>query len=255
MRVFFLLLCLFVCMLFFWYFVIPKPNSAPSQPKADIPFPTATLNKPRGAIAWHGESYLYNFFTVSSDSKVTLIPNFTKKLTSTKIIKDEACAAGINAGFYTRENRPIGLFKTGKLSYPVTNNELFIGFISLTSNKISIGRNEPTNTTWAFQSGPLLLEDGQTLTLSLEHDEPARRMVLATAGQQTYAITIYGEDNEDTGPHLEDLANIVSEISKKEQLGLQAAVNLDGGHHSTFFSEGVHIQESQPVGSLLCVKK
>lgn len=175
--------------------------------------------------------------------KLALIANFTEK-TSSKILSDDNnCVAGINGGFYGTDNKPVGWFVNDKFVQKAKNSQLFNGFVS---NK-GTSSEKPENAVWGFQTGPMILVKNKPIDLSLINDKPARRSVLAGNSKQVMLINVDPID-------LVDLPQKIEEISKKEKLNIETAINLDGGAASAFISPEISISETDPVGSWLCVK-
>ncbi|RJR30058.1 hypothetical protein C4564_01180, partial [Candidatus Microgenomates bacterium] len=107
----------------------------------------------------------------------------------------------------------------------------------------------------ALQTGPVLVENGSAVELSLARDKQARRIVAAITGSNELVfVAIYSPGSSFDGPYLEDLPLIVNHISEELNLNIADAINLDGGTASAFYSENTHISELSPIGSFFCVK-
>ncbi len=205
-------------------------------------------------VEYQGYKFKYVYQKINAKGS-TLIANFEEKISSTQMINDHNCRAGINGGFYSAQNTPIGLLQTAKsLISSAKPNKLLIGFLTYDGQfHVSRVYSKDKKIIWGLQSGPLLLEDTRTLGLSLKQDKPARRQIFALdRNGDGFIISIYNENTTESGPFLRDLASLVAKISDDENLELMSAINLDGGRHSTFFSAEYHIRETNPIGSLLC---
>lgn len=191
-------------------------------------------------------------------SNLHLILNLPAKKTSRELKEQNNCSAIINAGFYDKNDQPLGLIETsGIVKSPQLKSALLNGLFWVTSDgKTGIGTVMPdTDLATAFQSGPILLENGQKKTLSITNDENARRMVLLVLTDKTIRLlSVFGSGNTFTGPLLADLPSVASAIGTKEQWNIESAINLDGGNHSALITTDQSIEELSPVGSVICVK-
>lgn len=187
-------------------------------------------------------SYAYQLFTASH---ITLLPNYTEKQTSDEL--GSSCTAYINGGFYDTSNAPLGLVRIGDtvISKQI-QSRLLNGFVSDEGINVQAGN-------FSIQTGPQLIESGKPLSLKIQNDEHARRMVAAEADTLIF-LAIYNADSVFDGPLLADLPIILDEINNKENLGIVQAVNLDGGSASAFYNGTVRLSELTPVGSLLCAR-
>ncbi len=168
------------------------------------------------------------------------------------------CTSIINGGYYDRQNKPLGLFQVGSTIYSQQiKSDLVNGFIwthASVSAAISIELPH-LPFLFALQTGPILIREGKQLSLTINNDTPARRMVAAiNMDKHIIFLTLYNGDSVYEGPLLADLPNIVSKISSKENLGITDAINLDGGSASAFYNADTHISELTPVGSIFCIK-
>ena len=189
--------------------------------------PTPLLNSGEGRYV-----YVVN-------SNIELISNFSEKKSAKDLMKENGCVAGINGGFYTEDNKPLGLFINDyKLVQKESSSLLFNGFVS----EKGISRNMPTDVKWGFQTGPMLVDEDRGLKIEIREDRPARRSVIGVNKLGEFVFI-------STDPvNLEDLPE------KIKNLNLVTAVNLDGGSAAAFYSPDMTISESSPVGSWLCAK-
>lgn len=232
----------------------PSPQFNEALP-AKQPTPSPTL------ISVNSIQYAIYSQVVTNSQNLTLIPNFTQKLSSQSIVSENKCLYGINSGFYTKENTPLGLFKSGNqvLNRVTHQNDLFNGFVYKTkSNQLFISIDPPVleNTEITFQSGPLF---GPETKLNIKSDEPARRMVIGkTQKNQFYFLAITEAENTYSGPFLKDLPSIINLYNQQLKIknqNLTTLINLDGGSASAFYSDqGQIIGELTTVGSFFCGK-
>lgn len=204
-------------------------------------------------------NYAYILASGIDPVKLSLIPNYTEKISSAAITKVNNCSAGINGGFYGLDDKPLGLrvINEQEISRKKTSN-LFNGYVVIeTDGRMSISGDEPTTTPkYALQTGPLLLLNGSIQNLSMASDKNARRMVMGVDGEgKAILISVFFAVSEDSGPLLSQLGEIVKSISDKEKLGMSAAVNLDGGSASAIYTPEVSLSEYNSVGSWWCVRE
>lgn len=169
------------------------------------------------------------------------------------------CTYGVNAGFYTTDHKPLGIFISDKQSLQtnIHANALFNGFIYKTkTGKIEITDNQPdASIDWIFQSGPLFTPDRK---LTIKDDESARRILVGkTDLGDFYFLAITETNNTNSGPLLADLPEIIQLFNKLTTTHppLTTILNLDGGSASAFYGTGgTKLQELVLVGSFLCGK-
>jgi len=223
-------------------------QSTPTQP------PTTTAVQ---TLEWNGRKYAYVYFIVNTTERIDLIPNFSEKKTSNDIAEKYACMSGINGGFYDTTSAPLGGFMTdGKTWKKPVRNRLIDGYLWSTGKKHSITLSEsPSDSEWYLQTGPLLMLDGKSTTISIGNDEYRRRSLAGiTKEKQLLFLTIYNPESVYEGPLLADLPQIISLLSKNNSFNLTDAINLDGGSASAFISKEKTLQEFSPIGSFFCVK-
>lgn len=191
--------------------------------------------------------------------RVTLIPNFSDKKISNELMQENNCTSGVNGGFYDTANQPLGLFISNfQTVHAPVESALLNGYIVIDANNgVFIGRDLPDmQNRIALQTGPLLIINGQPLTLAIKNDEPARRMIAAvnTDGSIIF-IVLYKTDAVFDGPMLGDVPSALTAINTKEMLNITDAINLDGGSASAFYSDRRKFSELTPVGSFFCIKE
>lgn len=218
---------------------------------------TTVSQKVGKSIRFKSENYRYLIFKIEKSESVELIANFEKASSTQNLLKNNKCKKAINGSFISEKGMPIGYFKTrDKIYSSPSKNSLFIGYFLFDGEQFEINRAGPqSDTILGLQSGPLLLEDGKVLPVSLKTDKPARRMIFGISKNNlAYGIAIFSDESELSGPLLDDLASLIYKISDLENIYLKSAINLDGGKHSMFFDGANHIQELVSVGSVFCIK-
>jgi uncharacterized protein YigE (DUF2233 family) len=260
-RVLIIVFCIFISLV-----VLLLIKRSRIEPKTSAPLPAPSLSQegtpvhaspvPSKTVSVDGQIYVYALMR-TDPSKVTLIANFTDRLDTTSLMRKHACRMGINGGFYDTDTKPLGLFVTeGETVHIDSENALFNGFLSIDQkDKETILPDPPTLTRIALQTGPLLIQKGEPLPLRIKNDEHARRMVGATTtdGQSVF-LTVYNPEAVFEGPLLGNLPDAVREISSLESIPIDAAINLDGGSASAFYSDATKLSELTPIGSLFCIK-
>ncbi len=217
-----------------------------------VPTPTPAV------LAQTASKYQTSFFHVYPDQSLSLIANFSQKADSSTLQQTHGCIAGINGGFYSESHTPIGWFvEDGKQINTSQKNSLFNGFLSRDlQGRAEIDNILPKTEVWSgVQTGPILFYKGEPVELQLVRDKQARRMVAAaTSSGDLLFLSFYTDASSLDGPLLAELPGLITEFEQTHKFDIVAAVNLDGGSASTFFSEEIQLSEWQPIGSLWCVK-
>jgi len=194
----------------------------------------------------------------AGDKAITLVPNFQEKLKISELVAKHGCVAGINGGFYDTDNQPLGWMAAGgKIISGEKSSNLFNGFLWQEKQpEVHISRDLPLrDVLWGLQSGPLIMESGRALTLSMARDKPARRSVAAINGHGRLVIlTVYYTNSIFDGPMLEELPGVLEKANLERGWGLVSAVNLDGGSASAFYTTDLKLDEFSTVGSWLCIR-
>jgi uncharacterized protein YigE (DUF2233 family) len=220
-----------------------------STPDPGIPETTVTVGD---------TTYSYAMIKVATGSSITLIPNFSGKRDAKSLADENQCQEAINGGFYDTAGKPLGFFYTNTRTYGTKiSSSLVNGFFWADTNGGALISSDLPHASYRFavQTGPLILFNGQTLQLTIVQDEHARRMIVGkTADDRFVFLTVYPADSVYSGPTLSELPSVVASISKKENLGIADAVNLDGGSASAFYNGETSLSELTPVGSIFCIK-
>jgi uncharacterized protein YigE (DUF2233 family) len=208
-------------------------------------------------ISVEAESFSVIYAQVNKNQTATLIPNFSPKLSAKNAKAQHECQTITNAGFYAKDDQPIGSFIIGGQSYGnFLTSRTFNGFVSksLTNDYFITDSNFDTPSDWTFQTGPLLILNKKSLTLKIQDDESARRTVAATNTDNQIILLMFFDENQTTkGPLLANLPKYVSEADRILDLNITSAVNLDGGTASVFLQDADGIPEISNVGAFLCI--
>ena len=206
-----------------------------------------------------GSGVKVSWFSVPKGSKIDLLANFGAKATSKTIIAEFGCSHLVNAGFYDEDASPIGLFKT-QLDYisRSSQNKLFNGFVYQDlSGKIAISdKVDADEVVYGFQTGPLLALAGKVIETNLASDKNARRLIyVKTSDDRDIFLAVYNQESVFFGPKLAEIGDLLTDFAQTNDLDLEAAINLDGGTASVFYSPEIYLKELSVVGSFLCVTK
>jgi uncharacterized protein YigE (DUF2233 family) len=224
----------------------------------DTPTPTTDMQEVReeDLITYDEYSLSVAEIKVDDNNSVGLIPNFEEELQAEEIAQIHNCTNIVNAGFYTEDRKPIGLFVTEKGVFSsYQNNKTLNGVLSIgETGNVAISYNEPLTPRIAVQSGPIIIFNGEITDLKLQRDFYARRMVAALDTKNNlYFFAVYNPESTIQGPNLIDLGDTIKIYSVKNDIVIDSAINLDGGAASAFFSDSVTLEELVPVGSVFCI--
>ncbi|MCJ7740113.1 phosphodiester glycosidase family protein [Candidatus Microgenomates bacterium] len=202
-------------------------------------------------------SYQVSWIKVEEIDKISLTANFTEKETARNFYSEHKCKFLTSAGFYTKDNQPLGLFITGGkvIREKVVNNLIPEIFYLTEDYQYDISESLPNGRIkYAIQLGPLLINNRQPRKLAIRSDEPARRIILAIGTKrEIYLSAVYDKEENFQGPTLTDLPKVLMEFQKKAKINLQTAVNLDGGSASAFIKDDLSLEELTSVGSFFCI--
>lgn len=244
-----------------WYISTPESSKNVTEiiprvtnERTPSPIPTPSIR----TIQYKDQTIAYDLFT-AKPSAITLVPNYTTKTSVRSLMESYSCTLAINGGFYDTRDQPLGYVVSGRehIGKPL-QSALFNGFISIDmDNKALIDTAVPSDSSKIIlQTGPLLISEDKTLPLAISNEKHARRMIAATteSGKLVF-ITTYNAEAVFDGPTLGDLPSITMSIAQKESLSIHAAINLDGGSASAFFSKTLSLDEITPVGSVFCIQE
>jgi len=234
-------------------------SSRPSRTDDDLSEPQV-LGFPNGRdilVTENGE-YAYAFARVRGELELSLIPNFSERLSAAEARVAHSCSTLVNAGFYSEDKEPIGLFITdGREVSRWQQNRTFNGIFSVNAiGTPRITRGVPGDVlSLAVQTGPILKENGQYLSTRMERDKSARRVVAGVTGENEAVFAVfYKERSSFSGPTLEELPEVLSEFELRSGVALADAINLDGGSASAFVADDTMLSELSPVGSFFCIR-
>lgn len=232
------------------------PNATITPSGTFTPTPTTT-DPETVSVNVENNTYQVSWFKITDPKRLILIANFEDKLSSDEIVDKYNCRAGINAGFYGKDGRPLGIFVNDQNDRKIKReSNLFNGIFYLTSDDIfSIEEELPDDSLkLALQSGPFLIFHKNTLPLKIIDDELARRMVIATNEKEIIFLAIYDGISHLQGPYLSLLPKIIEAFSQKTGIEIVNALNLDGGSASAFTKPGLELKEISAVGGFFCHK-
>ncbi len=184
-------------------------------------------------------------------SHVSLIANYKEKKTGDELMRENSCDYLVNAGFYTKENTPVGYVKIKDLVLrPEKESLLFDGFLTINEMLTArITRTLPKDSLVnALQTGPMLIENGSLLKLRIQNDKEARRMFALVDGNNQILFGMV------TSSTLTNLPKVVYDWARQQNIAVADAINLDGGSASTYRGPNGVYPEISPIGSAFCVK-
>lgn len=218
--------------------------------------PTSTIKK-QSIIFDFKEIPIRISWATAQPEQVELYSNLQAKETSEKIKSERNCRTLVNGGFYSKTNTHLGLFVS---NFEVLSNTLqsplLNGFLSIKFKDIVINSLKPnSDARIALQSGPLLVQNNKPLILSINNDQPDRRIVAATNYHNDLIfLAIYRYNSDFQGPLLQDLPQIIELFKKQTGISITDAINLDGGSASAFITAFEYISELSLIGSYFCAK-
>lgn len=255
-----LVLVFFSLAVIFFIFRLPKQETPVQKEEiivSETVTPTTTAANNSLDINFANNITRVSYFTIASSSALNLYPNFKEKLSADQARKMYTCRFLTSAGFYDKQNEPLGLFvsagKTLQLNRP---SNFFNGYFSLAfDNSFSVGRvPQDKQSRIALQSGPLLVEAGQPQVLKIIDDKPARRIVIGETKKGEIIFLVFFNKEEDLqGPNLADLPELLRKFSQLSGIELKSALNLDGGNASAFYNEEISLSELTSVGGFFCI--
>ncbi len=229
----------------------PVTNISPPQTVAPTPknFIDISLTVATIRVSW---------FSIDKKESLVLLPNYSEAKTSTALVETNACLKAINAGFYTKEHTPIGLFvsQSSKKSAYAPNQTMNGVFALDEAGNYSISPEPPdTQLVAAVQTGPILYANGEEKRIKMVTDEPSRRSVAGLTRQNTvYFLSFFDPQNPYKGPTLTDMPQALTQFQSKTGILLSDAINLDGGSASAFYDGTFKLEELTFVGSLFCIR-
>ena len=185
----------------------------------------------------NGVSYSYFYYLVPDKEDVLYINNLSEKKETSEIYLQNKCNLAINAGFYTKQDTPLGLLMIDNklLSSEIKNSPLLNGFVYKKKEKLIVSDSfDSSGADFVFQSGPLLKIDGEEVA-TLQNDVMARRVILLNLSEdKTAVIVVYNSNSYFSGPTLDELGLVLTDFEEKSGYLVINAINLDGGTASAF---------------------
>lgn len=224
-----------------------ESSNAPSPIKLQEQSLVITIDKTPIRISWE----------FVNPEKIDIHSNLIDKKLSEEIWKDSNCKTLANGGFYTKENTHLGLFvENYYLITPKIESSTLNGFFWIDKNVPNIEEDFLNALPRiAIQSGPILFLNGKPQILSINNDEPNRRIVAAiTSDRQLIFLAFYRDGEIYQGPLLEEMPKIIDLFKKQINIDIIDAINLDGGSASFFVSKYERLNELKYVGSYFCEK-
>lgn len=211
-------------------------------------------------IIFSDKKYLVSWIIVEDITKLSLYSNLENKDSTWALAEKNKCKNLVNGGFYTEDDKPLGLLIVNGETIEERKENSFIPEIFYATNdgKFEIGSqlqvfsNEKIR--FALQTGPLLIDSGKPRKLRIKNDEFARRIVVGiTSNKQIIFLAVFSGEENFKGPYLIDLPEIINQFQIKSGIGIQKAINLDGGSASAFFSNYLSLGEFTYIGSYFCI--
>jgi len=210
------------------------------------------------SVAIEDKEYAFAWTEIDNVGNLYLYPNFQEKYTLEEGIDDYHCKTLSSAGFYSKDDTPIGLFiNEAEVINNKINSTLFNGYFLLTKNQKAIitGEYEEGTARVGIQAGPLLIKDGRIQNLEHTSDEMARRVIVALNDKnELFFIAFYTKDSVFLGPSLRDLPGLIVRAQEEMNTQFISALNLDGGSASAFYNQDIKLSELTPIGSFFCEK-
>lgn len=214
---------------------------------------------PAPTVMVDGHTYAYDVFRVGDVTHLSLIPNFVERETVSSIIESHACTAAANAGFYDTDHEPLGLFiADGQMRSDAITSALLNGYLWITdTGSFGLTAELPDlPMRVAVQNGPFVIFSGTTMTLRIREDEPARRTIVAISRDNALVfITLYDPTSVFLGPTLTATPGVVEAVAEAEGTSYDAALNLDGGSASAFYTPTRRLSELSTVGAVFCLNE
>lgn len=142
--------------------------------------------------------------------------------------------AGVNAGYFHRDFRPVGMVVTeGRVVQEPERARLLSGVIDVGADGIRLLRHAEyefgDDTKNGLQSGPFLIDEGKPVA-GLEATRAARRTFIGHDGAHRWVL---GMSHPFT---LNEMAEVLNSAAVRESIHLQRALNLDGGGSSAIWA-------------------
>jgi hypothetical protein len=224
--------------------------SIDSKKESELPLNTIELRA--------SQQYFASWIKPISADRINLHLNTGFKKNMRDFYIDNECKYLTSGGFYTSDDRPLGLFFTNDvLVRNYVGHNLMRGIFSADYNNIINISTEINfdSIRFALQTGPILILNGEKYKYSIKNDRYARRIAVAiTSDNLALFIAFYGKENSFSGPLLSELPDLLDQFSKLQNVNIFSAVNLDGGTASAFVGDELILEEIKYIGSFFCIK-
>jgi uncharacterized protein YigE (DUF2233 family) len=231
--------------------IVSQNQNSPSISQNSLP---VTANPNQVELDVNNQKILAAWFKTNAKN-ISLYPNFTENLTASQAVVKYSCKSLSNGGFYSKENKPLGLFiSNNKTTQNFISSSLFNGFFVINNNTPLISNEIPENPDTALQTGPIIYQNSLPSKLKITSDKYSRRVVAAINDKnEVIFIVFYDPNSVFNGPYLGDLPDALKQFSVKQKENIISAINLDGGAASTFATDEFFLNELSPVGSFFCI--
>ena len=199
--------------------------------------------------------------------KVSNANDFKKKRASVETLTKKAGGIlGINANFYGKDNKPLGLIvSNGKIINKLQKGgSVLSGVFFLRNGKPYIAHRDrfsshpPSDTHLAVQSGPRIISNSKALKFKKSNGSTRRSGIAVTRNNRE--VIIYATRNRFPGAKLEDIISVLG----RPELKVTDVLNFDGGGSSQFYlskdaspllKAEINISGGDPVPIALVAKK
>lgn len=176
-----------------------------------------------------------------------------------KAFKARRCIMGVNGGFFTKENNPLGLVvQNGKRLHTLETGSFAVAGVLFDNGKkvgllrardyLALPKEKRTAVREALQGGPFLVENGKPVK-GLDGEKKASRTFAATNGKGLWCLGVTSSLT------LKELAVWLADVKEMKGFTVKQALNLDGGSSSLFWlkSKGSLMEPIKPVRNYLGV--
>ncbi len=195
-----------------------------------------------------------------------IIENGEKAETIKEIHTRTAATLTLNGSYFDENFKPLGLLiSEGKVLHDYSRSELMDGILAVgKANRPALVTGpapDPAKYPFAIQSGPILIDSKGQISIAKDSGKVASRTVAAigreekTGETKIYFIfikqTIFNSENTIT---LYRLAHLLKENAELQKLGIEGAINLDGGTSTGFMLMDDYFPEFEKVQHVITVK-
>lgn len=174
-----------------------------------------------------------------------------------KAFMSRLCVAGVNGGFFTKENNPLGLvIQNGKRLHTLETGSFAVAGVLFDNGKkvellrsldyLALSKEKREQVKEALQGGPFLVEKGKVVK-GLDHEKKAARTFIATNGKGIWLLGV------SSSLSLAELAQWLANPADMGGFTITQALNFDGGSSSLFWlkDKGSLMYPSKPVRNYL----